>query len=1193
MFHKMFQRAGAFMLAACVAFSTVPFSSLQVNASEGIEAVIAGITQPQISMDGKRISMPDAPEGVDVRFCADYKQVIGEDGTIYAPYEDKVVKGFYEVSDGGGKRQSEEFTITVPGKYAPMEGANEKPSVIPELQEWYGIQGQFAVCQTSKIVTDHELLDTAAEFAADYKDLTGIVLPVVEGSYADVSRGDFYLTFDTEDEGLGKEGYILKIGEAAVVEAADRTGAYWGVVSILQILKQTNGTIAKGFVRDYPKYEVRGLSLDVGRKPIEMDTVKQFAKNMSWYKLNSFQVHLNDNLIFFEDYPTMEEAMEKAYAAFRLESDVENEKTGVKLTAEDLFYTKDEFRSFIQDSRKIGVDVIPEFDMPAHALAITRVFDQYMSKVSGGQHKYLIDELDISQDEAIQIAKDIWAEYLEGDDPVFDEETTIHIGTDEFHGGSNGNEAFRKFSDEMIEYIQSTGRKVRMWGSLSNKSGTTPVRSEGVQLNMWANNYADPRTMYNAGYDLINTQYSNLYIVPASNKNRGAYGDYLPTERLYTSWKPNSMGNLTTKAGDEQMLGAVFAIWHDCIDTRANGISEYDSFDRFFDAAPVVAARLWGETEDRTWSEFTEEIKKTGTAPNTNMYYEVDSATKTILKYNFDGELEKDDSANGYDATEKVNVMQSPNGEGGKALRLAGGESYLTTPVDKVGPENSLTVRLKMDANATGEQIICESWKPFGETYGTYSVKARQKGTGKVGYSREGYDYSFNYTLPENEWVELTIKGNQNTAELWVNGSLADKLDTTTIRGTIYKVNTLVMPVGRIGSTTDSFKGEIDFIKVDGKKEIKEDPSVTVTRNFLEKELNKYANLDSSSYTAQSWAKFQELYGKVQAVTGMMEPEQEDYNAAYESLLEMKNVLTETPENIGPDTSELRKEVERLEALDMDAYTQESAMIFLKQLTKAQKALANPMLDSDVSEAMASLEGIEDVLVKRPVVKTGLISEIANAEKQMQNTNEFSAESIAAFRIALAQAKAVLANPDATQKQIDAALKRLKETKLVKKNTSVENPEPKVPAEGTTVTSGGVEYKVTKADAKKGTVTASRLKDTKKAKITIPSEVEIDGFRFQVTAIGSKAFQKGKKLTSVTIGKHVTAIGSGAFYKCSKLKKVVFKGVKAPKAASKAFKGTAAKCKIMAPKKMTKKQFGVLKARLKKAGMSKKALYKK
>lgn len=73
-------------------------------------------------------------------------------------------------------------------------------------------------------------------------------------------------------------------------------------------------------------------------------------------------------------------------------------------------------------------------------------------------------------------------------------------------------------------------------------------------------------------------------------------------------------------------------------------------------------------------------------------------------------------------------------------------------------------------------------------------------------------------------------------------------------------------------------------------------------------------------------AKFQELYGKVQAVTGMMEPEQEDYNAAYESLLEMKNVLTEMPENIGPDTSELRKEVERLEALDMDAYTQESAM---------------------------------------------------------------------------------------------------------------------------------------------------------------------------------------------------------------------------------------------------------------------------
>ena len=88
------------------------------------------------------------------------------------------------------------------------------------------------------------------------------------------------------------------MNHSVIAEAEESVGAYWATRTILQILKQTNGSIPKGLVRDYPKYEVRGFSLDVGRKPISLDALYQFAKNMSWYKMNSFQVHLSDNLIF-------------------------------------------------------------------------------------------------------------------------------------------------------------------------------------------------------------------------------------------------------------------------------------------------------------------------------------------------------------------------------------------------------------------------------------------------------------------------------------------------------------------------------------------------------------------------------------------------------------------------------------------------------------------------------------------------------------------------------------------------------------------------------------------------------------------------------------------------------------------------------------------------------------------------------
>ena len=51
---------------------------------------------------------------------------------------------------------------------------------------------------------------------------------------------------------------------------------------------------------------------------------------MAWYKLNDLQVHLNDNYIFLEDYinsdkSNIEDAY-NAYSAFRLESDLRNEK---------------------------------------------------------------------------------------------------------------------------------------------------------------------------------------------------------------------------------------------------------------------------------------------------------------------------------------------------------------------------------------------------------------------------------------------------------------------------------------------------------------------------------------------------------------------------------------------------------------------------------------------------------------------------------------------------------------------------------------------------------------------------------------------------------------------------------------------------------------------------------------------------
>lgn len=148
------------------------------------------------------------------------------------------------------------------------------------------------------------------------------------------------------------------------------------------------------------------------------------------------------------------------------------------------------------------------------------------------------------------------------------------------------------------------------------------------------------------------------------------------------------------------------------------------------------------------------------------------------------------------------------------------------------------------------------------------------------------------------------------------------------------------------------------------------------------------------------------------------------------------------------------------------------------------------------------------------------------------------------------------------------------------------NPKPSVPAKGTSILSGAAEYKVTKFGEKGGTVTVSKAAKGKTVKsLNIPNSIQWEGYMFKVTEVAAKAFRNNKKITSVNIGANVTKIGSQAFFKCSKLKKIIFKGKKAPKIASKAFQGTAKNCKVYVTKKMPKKQVKLLHTRLKKAGM--------
>ena len=91
--------------------------------------------------------------------------------------------------------------------------------------------------------------------------------------------------------------------------------------------------------------------------------------------------------------------------------------------------------------------------------------------------------------------------------------------------------------------------------------------------------------------------------------------------------------------------------------------------------------------------------------------------------------------------------------------------------------------------------------------------------------------------------------------------------------------------------------------------------------------------------------------------------------------------------------------------------------------------------------------------------------------------------------------------------------------------------------------SKGNRYKVTSSNVKNPTVTFYSAKMTAK-KVTMSRSVRIDGVRYCITAVRSRAFEGHKKVTCIRLGSKVNNIGDRAFRNCKKLEKLYIQSSK-------------------------------------------------
>ena len=526
---------------------------------------------------------------------ADFPQVVDDELNIHTPINDICIVLSFKCTKGS-ETVEKDCPLLIKGTYG---AAGRKPNVIPEPAQWHGEKGTLKKFSTYSC--DDALQNAADDFANELSSVTGRKITKADG------RGTVHFAIDDGLAYLGNEGYEIVCTEKSITASAyTATGAVWAGKTICQLMVQ--GGFPCGIMRDYPRYSVRGFMLDVGRKPVSMAMLEKIVNRMAWYKYNDFHIHLSDNYIWLEDYAENgDESTFDAYQAFRLESDMKNDK-GETATAKDYHYSKQEFNEFMKNSAAKGVRITPEIDMPAHALAFTKVFPEYAVKNLRSilmKKRPLTDHVDVSRPECVEFVKRIFDEYTQGEDPVFPKGTTVHIGADEFLSDYT---AYRNFVNEIIPYIKKTN-PVRLWGGLTwiKDNPETPIKKEAVsdvEMNLWSSDWADGREMYDMGYKLINTIDDLLYIVPNGTKIRAPYMDFINRKKAFSGFQPNRVRlkggkYVNLPAGNKQVLGGCFAIWQDNIDKRSKGITEQDLYVRFDDSASFMAEKNWGSCTDK------------------------------------------------------------------------------------------------------------------------------------------------------------------------------------------------------------------------------------------------------------------------------------------------------------------------------------------------------------------------------------------------------------------------------------------------------------------------------------------------------------------------------------------------------------------------------------------------------------------
>lgn len=496
--------------------------------------------------------------------------------------------------------------------------SQEQPSVLPIIpfpKECKQLAGDFELSSNTKIVSSSLLIKHDIDWFNDYLSTNyGFRLQIVEK----IPASGNYIQFQFPDWEAGyKENYHLDIDEKHISILAEGNGAgnFYALQTLIQLLptiKSNTFSIPCIQIKDSPRFEWRGMHLDVCRHFFPITFIKKYIDILAMYKMNTFHWHLTDDQgwrIEIKKYPKLTEVgawrkgtMVGKYSDHKYDS-----------IPYGGFYTQEQIKEVVAYANSRHITIVPEIEMPGHAVAAIASYP-YLSctgkQIDVEKGWGVFEDVYCTKDSVFNFIQNVLDEVV----PLFPGKY-IHIGGDESPKTrwkvcqqcqkrikdehlKDEHELQSYFIKRIEKYVNSKGKQIIGWDEIL-EGGLAPNAAvmswRGIEGGIAAAKQKHFAVMTPGSHC-----YFDHYQASSADEPL-AIGGYTPIEKVY-AYEP--VPDALNTEEQQYILGAQANVWTEYILNEKH--VEYMAVPRIAALAEVI----WTPKEQKNETDFLNRLQK-------------------------------------------------------------------------------------------------------------------------------------------------------------------------------------------------------------------------------------------------------------------------------------------------------------------------------------------------------------------------------------------------------------------------------------------------------------------------------------------------------------------------------------------------------------------------------------------------------